>query len=43
MNYKEASSTEFGKTKFPIISLLTEWQTKKGKKREIFLVNMEVQ
>ena len=36
MNYKEASSTEFGKTKFPIISLLTEWQTKKGKeKRDI--------
>ncbi len=36
MNYKNASSTEFGKTKFPIISLLTEWQTKKGKeKRDI--------
>ncbi len=36
MNYKEASSTEFGATKFPIISLLTEWQTKKGKeKRDI--------
>ena len=36
MNYKEASSTEFGTTKFPIISLLTEWQTKKGKeKRDI--------
>ena len=36
MNYKDASSTEFGKTKFPIISLLTEWQTKKGKeKRDI--------
>ena len=36
MNYKEASSTEFGKTKFPIISLMTEWQTKKGKeKRDI--------
>ena len=36
MNYKNASSTEFGPTKFPIISLLTEWQTKKGKeKRDI--------
>ncbi len=36
MNYKEASSTEFGTTKFPIISLLTEWQTKIGKeKRDI--------
>ena len=36
MNYKEASSTEFGTSKFPIISLLTEWQTKKGKeKRDI--------
>ena len=36
MNYKEASSTEFGTTKFPIISLLTEWETKKGKeKRDI--------
>ena len=36
MNYKDASSTEFGTTKFPIISLLTEWQTKKGKeKRDI--------
>ena len=36
MNYKNASSTEFGTTKFPIISLLTEWQTKKGKeKRDI--------
>ena len=36
INYKEASSTEFGKTKFPIISLLTEWETKKGKeKRDI--------
>ncbi len=36
MNHKEASSTEFGKTKFPVISLLTEWQTKKGKeKRDI--------
>jgi len=36
INYKEASSTEFGETKFPIVSLLTEWQTKKGKeKRDI--------
>ncbi len=36
MNYKKASSTEFGKTEFPIISLLTEWQTKIGKeKRDI--------
>ena len=36
MNYKTASSTEFGTTEFPIISLLTEWQTKKGKeKRDI--------
>ena len=36
LNHKEASSTEFGTTKFPIISLLTEWQTKKGKeKRDI--------
>ena len=36
MNYKNASSTEFGTTEFPIISLLTEWQTKKGKeKRDI--------
>ena len=37
MNYKEASSTEFGKTKFPIISLLTEWQTKKGKEKRNIL------
>ena len=36
MNYKNASSTEFGTTEFPVISLLTEWQTKKGKeKRDI--------
>ena len=36
MNYKTASSTEFGTTELPIISLLTEWQTKKGKeKRDI--------
>ena len=36
MNYKNASSTEFGTTNFPVISLLTEWQTKKGKeKRDI--------
>jgi CTP synthase len=36
MNYKNASSTEFGPTKFPVISLLTEWQTQKGKeKRDI--------
>ena len=36
MNYKTASSTEFGTSEFPIISLLTEWQTKKGKeKRDI--------
>ena len=36
MNCKAASSTEFGTTEFPIISLLTEWQTKKGKeKRDI--------
>ena len=36
MKHKEASSTEFGPTNFPIISLLTEWQTKKGKeKRDI--------
>ncbi len=36
MEIKDASSTEFGKTTFPVISLLTEWQTKKGKeKRDI--------
>jgi len=30
LNYEDASSSEFGKTSYPIISLLTEWQTKKG-------------
>ena len=36
MNYENASSTEFGTTNFPVISLLTEWETKKGKeKRDI--------
>ena len=37
INNKEASSTEFGSTKFPIISLLTEWQTKKGKEKRNIL------
>ncbi len=31
MKLKGASSTEFGQTQFPIISLLTEWKTKDGK------------
>ena len=33
---KNASSTEFGKTTYPLISLLTEWQTKKGLERKKF-------
>ena len=36
LNMKDASSSEFGTTKFPLVGLLTEWQTKKGKeKRDI--------
>ena len=30
LNFKEASSSEFGETKFPLIGLLTEWETIKG-------------
>ena len=30
LNLKDASSSEFGKTDFPLIGLLTEWQTDKG-------------
>jgi CTP synthase len=30
LNFKDASSSEFGKTNFPFIGLLTEWQTDKG-------------
>ncbi|MDB0048391.1 CTP synthase [Pseudomonadota bacterium] len=30
LNFKNASSSEFGKTKFPLIGLLTEWQTNIG-------------
>jgi len=30
LNFKDASSSEFGKTNFPLIGLLTEWQTDKG-------------
>ena len=30
LNYKDASSSEFGNTKFPLIGLLTEWQTEDG-------------
>jgi len=30
LNFKDASSSEFGETKFPLIGLLTEWQTDKG-------------
>ena len=30
LNLKEASSSEFGKTKFPLVGLLTEWHTKSG-------------
>ncbi len=36
MNLDNASSTEFGETSYPVISLMTEWQTKKGfEKRDI--------
>ncbi len=36
LNIKDASSSEFGKTKFPLVGLLTEWQTQKGyEKRNI--------
>mgnify|MGYP001200742606 FL=1 len=30
LNFKDASSSEFGETNFPLIGLLTEWQTDKG-------------
>ena len=30
LNYKDASSSEFGETKFPLIGLLTEWETDQG-------------
>ena len=30
LNFKDASSSEFGVTNFPLIGLLTEWQTDKG-------------
>jgi CTP synthase len=30
LNFKNASSSEFGKTNFPLIGLLTEWQTNAG-------------
>jgi len=30
LNFKDASSSEFGETKFSLIGLLTEWQTDKG-------------
>ena len=30
LNLKDASSSEFGKTNFPLIGLLTEWQTNLG-------------
>jgi len=30
LNLKDASSSEFGKTKLPLVGLLTEWQTKSG-------------
>ena len=30
LSLKDASSSEFGKTKFPLVGLLTEWQTKSG-------------
>ena len=30
LNLKDASSSEFGKTNFPLIGLLTEWQTNSG-------------
>ena len=30
LNFKNASSSEFGKTNFPLIGLLTEWQTNTG-------------
>ena len=30
LNFKNASSSEFGKTDFPLIGLLTEWQTDTG-------------
>ena len=30
LNMKNASSSEFGKTKLPLVGLLTEWQTKTG-------------
>ena len=33
LNFKDASSSEFGETKFPLIGLLTEWQTDKGSEK----------
>ena len=30
LNMKDASSSEFGITKLPLVGLLTEWQTKTG-------------
>ncbi|MAJ13677.1 MAG: CTP synthetase [SAR116 cluster bacterium] len=37
MEHKEASSTEFKTTNFPVISLLTEWKTKIGKEKRDLL------
>ena len=33
LNMKDASSSEFGTTKLPLVGLLTEWQTKTGLER----------
>ena len=35
LNLIDASSSEFGTTKLPLVGLLTEWQTKKGLEKEI--------
>ena len=43
LNLKEASSSEFGTTKLPLIGLLTEWQTKTGlEKRNKILILVEL-
>jgi CTP synthase len=40
LNFKNASSSEFGKTSFPLIGLLTEWYTEKGLEKRDVLSNL---
>jgi CTP synthase len=40
LNFKNASSSEFGSTSFPLIGLLTEWHTEKGIEKRDELSNL---